>query len=83
MEEAGKKKSKKKGGANGQSLLNKDTSSFEKLRRVGPDTDKPVPTAVFHGFKQSCYDAKVVENVNEIREGTGGIAECIEIGDGV
>jgi len=51
--------------------------------RTGPEANKPTPTAVFHGFKQSCYDAKVVENVNEIREGTGGMTECIEIGDGV
>ena len=58
-------------------------STFHSKSREGPETDKPAPTVVFHGFKQSCWEDKIVENVNAIREGTGGIVECIEIGDGV
>lgn len=61
----------------------KSNENFMPKGRAGPDTNKPTPNVVFHGFKQSCYDAKIVENVNEIREGTGAITECIEIGDGV
>ena len=63
--------------------INEKNQKFNKRFRVGPDTEKPVPTAFFHGFKQSCHDPKVVENVNEISNGTGGLTECIEIGDGV
>ena len=79
----GDQKGRKMENAKKAQSLQHTEEKFEPKFRVGPETNKPIPTAVFHGFKQSCYDPKVVENVNEIREGTGGIAECIEIGDGV
>ena len=50
--------------------------------RTGPNQHKPVPTAIFHGIMQNCQEAKLQEQVTEIQKGTGGHAECIEIGEG-
>jgi len=49
---------------------------------VGPNTNEPVPTAIFHGVRQNCDEHKLHENVNEISRGTRGYVECIEIGNG-
>ena len=50
--------------------------------RVGPNLDEPVPTVVFHGILQICKEILLRNLVEQIEIGTGGYAECIEIGLG-
>ena len=49
---------------------------------MGPNIDQSVPTVIFHGFKQSCTENKLIENIKYINEGTDGHTECVEIGNG-
>jgi hypothetical protein len=45
-------------------------------------TGAPVPTAIFHGFGDSCWFPGMYKFTSEISNLTGAYATCIEIGWG-
>lgn len=63
-------------------FYNDGANLFIPKSRTGPNQHAPVPTAIFHGIMQNCKEPKLEEQVHEIEKGTGGHAECIEVGDG-
>ena len=50
--------------------------------REGPNKDGPIPVVVFHGVKQVCDEYIMINLVTRLSKTTGGVVECIEIGDG-
>ena len=56
--------------------------AFVPKERRGPKSNEPVPTAIFHGVRQKCNEEKLILLEEEVRKGTGGYAQCIEIGNG-
>ena len=55
---------------------------FTSTLAISIESSEPVPTAIFHGFGDSCYFPGMYRFTNEIANLTGSYATCVEIGWG-